>query len=119
LLGDVPPDPSFFFFCLTYDIIYNIIKIRVLGGVLLGKLEKLLHKIFKHPIPNDIQYSEVAKLLISVGCTIQKRTGSSHRNFKHPNFPKIITLMGTELVRPYQIKLVRELLGNLGIVQEE
>lgn len=85
----------------------------------MGKLEKLLHKIFKHPIPNDIQYSAMAKLLISVGCIVQKRTGSSHRNFKHPNFPKIITLMETELVRPYQIKLVRELLEKIGIVQED
>lgn len=87
--------------------------------MILGKLEKLLNKIFKHPIPNDIQYSEIAKLLLSVGCTVQKRTGSSHRNFKHPNFPKIITLIETELVRPYQIKLVRELLENIGIVQED
>lgn len=85
----------------------------------MGKLEKLLHKIFKHPIPNDIQYSEMAKLLVSVGCTVQKRTGSSHRNFKHPDFPKIITLMKTELVRPYQIKLVRELLQNIVIFQED
>ena len=85
----------------------------------MGKLEKLLHKIFRHPIPNDTQYSEMAKLLISVGCTVQKRTGSSHRNFKHPNFPQIITLMETELVRPYQVKLVRELLENIGIIQED
>lgn len=85
----------------------------------MGKLEKLLHKIFKQPIPNDLQYNEIAKLLITVGCTVQKRTGSSHRNFKHPNFPKIITLMETELVRPYQIKLIRELLENIGIVQED
>jgi len=87
--------------------------------MILGKIEKLLHKIFKHPIPNDIRYSEIAKLLITVGCTVHKKAGSSHRNFKHPDFPKIITLMNTELVRPYQVKLVRELLENIGIVQED
>jgi len=85
----------------------------------LGKLEKLLHRIYKHPIPSDIRYDEIAKLLVCVGCTMQKKTSSSHRNFKHTDFPKIITLIESELVRPYQIKLIKELLENIGVVQED
>jgi len=50
---------------------------------------------------------------------MQKRRGSSYRNFKHPDFPKVITLIECEFIRSYQIKLVRELLEYLGIVQEE
>ncbi len=85
----------------------------------MGKLEKVIKRIYSHPIPNDIRYNDMASLLLSVGCTMYKKKGSSHRNFKHPNFPKVITLMGSEPVRSYQVKLVKELLKTIGIVQED
>jgi len=85
----------------------------------LSKIQKLIDKIFRHPTPNDIKYDEMSKLLVVLGCSIQRKTGTSHRHYKHPEFPKVITLMEAELVRPYQIKLVRELLKSIGTVQED
>ena len=85
----------------------------------LSKIQKLIEKIFRQPTPNDIRYDEMVKLLMVLGCNIQRKTGTSHRHFRHPEFPKVITLMETELVRPYQVNLVRELLKSIGTVQED
>lgn len=85
----------------------------------MSKIQKLIEKIFRHPTPNDIRYDEMSKLLLALGCRIQRKAGTSHRHFKHPKFPKIITLMESDLVRPYQVKLVRELLISIGTVQED
>ncbi|WP_418790497.1 hypothetical protein [Phosphitispora sp. TUW77] len=85
----------------------------------MGKREKFLRRIYNHPIPKDIKYREMAYFLLSIGCKSQKRTGFSHRNFKHPDFPDIITLMEEETIKPYQIRKIRELLEHISIVEED
>lgn len=61
----------------------------------------------------------MAKFLLSVGCIMKKRKGSSNRVFKHPEYPELMVLMEDEYVRPYQINQIRELLIFIGIVREE
>jgi len=85
----------------------------------LAKIDKLLRRIAGYPIPKDISYEEMAKLLLSVKCRERKATGTRHRQFTYPGFPEVITLMQNEDVKEYKIKQVRELLKFIGIIEED
>lgn len=85
----------------------------------MGKLEKFLTRLFSHPIPVDIKYSEAKKFLESIGCIAVKRKGTSHRVFKHPEYKENITLMEPECLRRYQVDDIKKLVLYLGIVEEE
>jgi len=50
---------------------------------------------------------------------MRKKSGGSHRHFKHPDYEKTITLMENTAIRRYQINDVRELLEHLDMCPEE
>lgn len=85
----------------------------------LSKVEKFLHRLLRNPTPNDIQFIEMAKFLLSIGCTMRKKGGGSHRHFKYTGYREIITLMENENIREYQVEQVKKLLKHIGIYEEE
>jgi predicted RNA binding protein YcfA (HicA-like mRNA interferase family) len=56
------------------------------------------------------------KLLISVGCTASKGSGS-HCIFRHPDYPEAIVLMEGEDLRQYQVLDIRKLLEYIGLTR--
>ena len=58
----------------------------------MGVNEKLLEKMRRKPIPNDISMNELNRLLLSRGFTLQSRKGS-HLNYKHPKLSNILTIV--------------------------
>lgn len=85
----------------------------------MSRFEKLLNRLLRKPTPNDVKFEEMAKFLISIGCTMRKKKGTSHRQFKYPNFIHVITLMEGVVVREYQIDQVIELLIFIGVFEED
>ncbi len=43
--------------------------------MILSKIEKLLEKFYRKPIPNDITYEEVERLASYFGCIVRKSGG--------------------------------------------
>lgn len=82
----------------------------------MSKLEKLVRRFYTSPAPNDITYSEAARLLIAIGCTMRKR-GGSHRVFSYPGYPEGIVIMEGEKLRQYQVLDIRRLLEFIGFVR--
>ncbi len=82
----------------------------------MSKFEKLVRKLYRRPVPTDITYREAAQLLISVGCTPRKGSGS-HRIFRHPDYPEAIVLMEGEELRQYQVLDIRKLLEHIGLTR--
>jgi len=80
----------------------------------LGKFEKLLKRFYRRPTPLDISYQEAARLLLAIGCTMRKRTGS-HRVFTYPGYSQSIVLMENEALRLYQVQDIKDLLKYIGI----
>jgi len=80
----------------------------------LSKFEKLLKKFYKYPVPVGISYQEAARLLLAIGCTMRKRSGS-HRVFTYPGYPQSIVLMENENLRQYQVQDIKNLLIYIGI----
>ena len=67
----------------------------------MSRIEKLIEKFYRCPIPNDITYEEVAKLAVYFGCKLQKSGG------RHPM--KVIHLeTGTIIPIPTHGKTVQE-----------
>ncbi|AGL01141.1 hypothetical protein Desgi_1670 [Desulfoscipio gibsoniae DSM 7213] len=80
----------------------------------MGKFEKLLKRFNQHPVPLDISYQEAARLLLVIGCSMRKRSGS-HRVFTYLGYSKLIVLMENENLRPYQVQDIKDLLKYIGI----
>lgn len=80
----------------------------------MGRFEKLLKKFYIHPVPVDISYQEAARLLLAIGCTMRKRSGS-HRVFTYPGYAQSIVLMENENLRQYQVQDIKDLLKHIGI----
>lgn len=85
----------------------------------MSQFEKFLKRIYQNPIPKDITYNEMAKFLVAIRCTIRKKTGTSHRQFKYPGYFEVITLMEDENVKEYQVRDVRELLDFIREEQKQ
>ena len=94
--------------------VYNFLEV-----IFLSKIKKFLKKLLRYPVPNDIEYDEMARFLIIVGCIVRKKGGTSHRQFKHPGYHKTITLMENTNIRKYQVEEVKELLVSIGIIEED
>ena len=75
-----------------------------------SQFDKFLSRLVHNPIPNDITFEKMSRFLLTIKCTMRKRTGTRHRQFEYPGYPDTITLMDNERVREYQIKQVRDLL---------
>jgi len=80
---------------------------------------KFLLRLCRGPISNDISFDDMSRFLKSIGCSMRKKSGGSHRHFKHPDYEKTITLMENTAIRRYQINDVRELLEHLDMCPEE
>jgi predicted RNA binding protein YcfA (HicA-like mRNA interferase family) len=80
----------------------------------LSKFEKLLKRFYSHPVPVDISYQDAARLLLAIGCTMRKRSGS-HRVFTYPGYSQSIVLMENENLRQYQVQDIKNLLKYIGI----
>ncbi|SFF97694.1 HicA toxin of toxin-antitoxin [Desulfotomaculum arcticum] len=80
----------------------------------MGKFEKLLKRFYQHPVPLDIPYQEAARLLLVIGCSMRKRSGS-HRVFTYSGYSKSIVLMENENLRLYQVQDIKNLLNYIGI----
>lgn len=80
----------------------------------MSKFEKLLKRFYGHPMPVDITYQEAARLLLAIGCTMRKRSGS-HRVFTYPRYAQSIVLMENENLRQYQVQDIKDLLEYIGI----
>lgn len=80
----------------------------------MSKFEKLLKRFYSHPVPVDISYQDAARLLLAIGCTMRKRSGS-HRVFTYPGYSQSIVLMENENLRQYQVQDIKNLLKYIGI----
>jgi len=82
----------------------------------LGKFEKLIHRFYGQPMPSDISYQEAAKILIGIGCSIRKGSGS-HRVFNYRSYPEAIVLIEKENLKQYQVQDIRKLLEYIGLAR--
>ncbi|MBF7083944.1 type II toxin-antitoxin system HicA family toxin [Desulfallas sp. Bu1-1] len=80
----------------------------------MSKFEKLLKRFYSHPVPVDISYQDAARLLLAIGCTMRKRSGS-HRVFTYPGYSQSIVLMENENLRQYQVQDIKNLFKYIGI----
>lgn len=80
----------------------------------MGKAEKLLDKILSGTSDQNIRFSELRNLLISLG--LQERIRGSHHIFEGPAIKGIINLQPDQgKVKPYQVKQVREFIKEHGL----
>lgn len=82
----------------------------------MGKIEKLIDKIYGRPVPVDISYQDAARLLISIGCSIRKGSGS-HRVFNYSGYPEAIVLVEKENLKQYHVQDIRKLLEHIGLTR--
>ena len=75
----------------------------------MSQIEKFRNRLMSDPIPNDITFDKMSRFLLNINCKMRRRIGTSHRQFEYPGYPEIITLMGNENIKEYQIKKIREL----------
>ena len=81
----------------------------------MGKIEKIIEKIMRKPIPNDIEFKEIATLFEHYGCIVE--AGGKHPKVVHKQSGRVITIAGhKKLVPEYNIKELKELL--LEIMEE-
>lgn len=67
----------------------------------MSRIQKLIEKLYRKPIPNDMTYEEIEKLALYFGCKFQKSGG------RHPM--KVIHLeTGTIIPIPTHGKTVKE-----------
>ncbi|HEX8234994.1 MAG TPA: type II toxin-antitoxin system HicA family toxin [Abditibacteriaceae bacterium] len=84
----------------------------------MGKFEKVLRRVLSGTSDANIAFDDVRWMLQRLG--FEERVRGSHHNFRRPGERIKINLQphGAHC-KPYQVKQVREALGQLGIVEEE
>lgn len=82
----------------------------------MGTLDKLIDKVMSGPVPRDITYQELERILLSVG--FKKREGGkgSHLVYYHYGLPSILTIpVHGNHVKAIYVKMAREALQDLGV----
>jgi len=73
----------------------------------MSKMEKLLLKVLKGASDNNIDFSEVCNLLLSLG--FQERIRGDHHIFTKDNVPEILNLQPNgKMAKAYQVKQIRQ-----------
>lgn len=83
----------------------------------MGGNEKLLLKMRRKPVPNDITMNELKRLLISRGFILQSRK-SAHLNFSHPNLNYILTIDSHDDRKDLKAIYIRKALQAIDEVEE-
>jgi hypothetical protein len=90
----------------------------------MSKVEKLLSKLLREPIPMDFRWEELEKLLFSLG--YEKKTGSktggSRRTFWNKEIGHIIKLHerhGSDPIKPKALKAVIDALKEAGAIGDD
>lgn len=83
----------------------------------MSKIDKLLERLYKKPIPNDMRFDEIQKIVNHFGCTVT--TGGRHqKKIVHIPTGTIIPIpQHTDVVAEAYIKEIKKLLDE--IIQEE
>lgn len=82
----------------------------------MGTLDKLIDKVISGPIPKDVTYQELDRLLLSVG--FKKREGGkgSHLVYYHDDLSRVLPIpVHGNHVKAVYIKQAREALQDLGV----
>ena len=76
----------------------------------MSKIEKLIDRFYKVPIPNDITYEEIEKLANYFGCIVKKNSGRHSLHIAYPQLGIVIPIPvhGKEVKEAY-IKQLKEL----------
>lgn len=76
----------------------------------MSKIEKLLEKFYRKPIPNDITYEEVEKLANYFRCTVHKSGGRHSFKVAYPENGTIIPIpVHGNVVKEAYIKQLKDL----------
>ena len=83
----------------------------------MSKLKKLIDKILRGLSDANVDFEELRKLLLRLG--FEERVRGSHHVFTKEDVEEIINLQpkGAK-AKPYQVKQVREIIINYGLVGE-
>lgn len=78
--------------------------------MILSKIEKLLEKFYRKPIPNDITYEEVERLASYFGCIVRKSGGRHSFKVAYPKEGIIIPIpVHGNVVKEAYIKQLKDL----------
>ena len=75
--------------------------------------EKTLQRMRARPFKKDITFQEADRLLMQFGFICPKKSGSSHRVYRHPKFAGHISIPVTEYIKPYTIEDICEAINIL------
>ena len=79
---------------------------------MLSKIDKLLNKFYKKPIPNDITFDEVKNVMTHFGCIIDN--GGKHTKVVNKKYGRVIPIpRHGKFVQEAYIKELKELLDMI------
>ena len=70
----------------------------------MSRHEKILERMFARPFKKDITFQEADKILTQVGFICLKKSGGSHRVYRHPQYPGHISIPFAEYIKTYTIE---------------
>jgi predicted RNA binding protein YcfA (HicA-like mRNA interferase family) len=86
----------------------------------MSKKSKLKEKIMQSPTRKDIRFDELHNFLINEGFVLLKSSGSSHRIYRHDDFPGIINIQSSNgLVKRYHVDDVKDAIKYIGGNKDE
>lgn len=80
-----------------------------------NKHKKIIREIFTDPVKVNIVWSDVEKMLIAAGATVEERSGSAIAIFMGDDYLSIHRPHPENTTQRYVVKKVRELLKRNGI----
>lgn len=83
----------------------------------MSKVEKVIKKFYRKPIPNDISYEELERVAKYFGCIVDKKGGKHSFRIVHPESGTVIPIpTHGKTVKEAYIKQAKELFD---IIKEE
>ena len=84
----------------------------------MSRIDKLIDKLYKKPIPNDITYDEIEKIADHFGCIVSKKRGKHPLKIIHKESGTIIPIpKHGKCVQEAYIKQLKVLLDEIREVE--